>query len=281
MNTRPLTLDAAPEPLSNVRASAYGPARITGMALLVALAGFGFLVPLLWQGDIARQDYNAILSPFGGAHPLGTDHLGRDMLARLAAAVRLSLGLALVSVASAAVPGVLLGILAAWRGGLTDKCLGLLAEMFLALPGLLLVLLVVAIYPGSFLALYGAVALVLWIEYFRMTRALARTVLASQAVTASRLLGFGPLYIFRRHLWPQLAPVITTLAAFGAASAIMAIAALGFVSVGVRPPTAELGLMITELLPYFAEAPQALALPIVVIFLIVLSLLLIAGRQKP
>ncbi|SDG07699.1 ABC transporter permease [Phytopseudomonas seleniipraecipitans] len=265
--------DAAPQPRAT--------SRLIGVAILASLIAFAVCVPLFWGVDIARQDYNAILSVPAGAHPLGTDHLGRDMLARLAAAVRLSLGLALVSVATAAIPGVLLGILAAWKGGMTDKCLGLLAEMFLALPGLLLVLLIVAIHPGSFLALYGAVALVLWIEYFRMTRALSRTVLASPAVAASRLLGFGPLYIIRRHLWPELASVLMTIAAFGAASAIMAIAALGFVSVGVRPPTAELGLMITELLPYFAEAPVIIALPILVIFLIVLSLMLIAGGRKP
>lgn len=255
--------------------------RLLGLAILAALVLLAMLVPLLWGVDIARQDYNAILSGPGAAHPLGTDHLGRDMLARLAAAVRLSLGLALVSVLTAAVPGILLGILAAWKGGATDKCLGLLAELFLALPGLLLVLLIVAIFPGSFMALYGAIALVLWIEYFRMTRALSRTVLASPAVAATRLLGFGPLYVIRRHLWPELSPMIMTLAAFGAASAIMAIAALGFVSVGVRPPTAELGLMITELLPYFAEAPFIIALPILVIFSVVLSLMLIAGGRKP
>jgi len=273
MNLDIAIADAAPQPRAT--------SRLIGVAILASLIAFAVCVPLFWGVDIARQDYNAILSVPAGAHPLGTDHLGRDMLARLAAAVRLSLGLALVSVATAAIPGVLLGILAAWKGGMTDKCLGLLAEMFLALPGLLLVLLIVAIYPGSFLALYGAVALVLWIEYFRMTRALSRTVLASPAVAASRLLGFGPLYIIRRHLWPELASVLMTIAAFGAASAIMAIAALGFVSVGVRPPTAELGLMITELLPYFAEAPVIIALPILVIFLIVLSLMLIAGERKP
>lgn len=272
MNLELAIADAAPAPRHLPR--------LIGYALLALLVTLAVLVPLLWGLDIGRQDYNAILSLPSAAHPLGTDHLGRDLLARLASAVRLSLGLAVVSVLTAAVPGVLLGILAAWKGGLTDKCLGLVAEMFLALPGLLLVLLVVAILPGSFIALYGAVALVLWIEYFRMTRALSRTVLASPAVTATRLLGFGPAYIIRRHLWPELAPVILTLAAFGAASAIMAIAALGFISVGVRPPTAELGLMITELLPYFAEAPSIIALPILVIFLIVLSLMLIAGGRK-
>lgn len=252
-----------------------------GYSILALLVGFAVLVPLLWGVDIAKQDYSAILSMPASGHPLGTDHLGRDMLARLAAAIRLSLGLALISVVTAAIPGVLLGILSAWKGGLTDKCLGLVAEMFLALPGLLLVLLIVAIFPGSFIALYGAVALVLWIEYFRMTRALSRTVLASPAVAATRLLGFGPLYIIRRHLWPELASVVMIIAAFGAASSIMAIAALSFVSVGVRPPVAELGLMITELLPYFAEAPSIIATPILVIFLIILSLMLIAGGRKP
>lgn len=253
--------------------------RRLGLAILGVLLLFAVLVPLLWNLDIAKQDYTAILTGPEAAHPLGTDHLGRDMLARLAAAVRLSLGLAMGSVMTAALSGVLLGIVAAWKGGAVDKCLSLLAEMFLALPGLLLVLLIVAVFPGSFLALYGAVAMVLWIEYFRMTRTLSRTVLASQAVAATRQLGFGPLYVVRHHLWPELSHTLMTLAAFGAASAIMAIAALGFVSIGVRPPTAELGLMITELLPYFAEAPFVIALPIVVIFLVVLSLILIAGKR--
>ncbi|KTS92586.1 ABC transporter permease [Pseudomonas oryzihabitans] len=256
-------------------------ARWLGLGLLTALVAFAVLTPLLWSGDIARQDYLAILAAPSDVYPLGTDHLGRDMLARLAVAIRFSLGLAFISVCTAAIPGVLLGILAAWKGGAVDKLLGGVAELFLALPGLLLVLLIVAVFPGSFIALYSAVALVLWVEYFRMTRALSRTVLASPAVAASQLLGFGPVYIVRRHLWPQLAPVLLTIAAFGAASTIMAIAALGFVSIGVRPPTAELGLMITELLPYYAEAPFVIALPIIAIFLTVLSLMLITGGRKP
>jgi peptide/nickel transport system permease protein len=273
MNLEIAFTDVAPQPRAT--------SRLIGVGLFTIVVLFAMLVPLLWHVDIAKQDYTAILSGFVSAHPLGTDHLGRDMLARLAAAIRLSLGLALVSVITAALPGILLGILAAWKGGVVDKLLGLLAELFLALPGLLLVLLIVAIFPGSFLALYGAVSLVLWIEYFRMTRALSKTILASPAVSATRLLGFGPFYVIRRHLWPELAPVLMTLAAFGAASAIMAIAALGFVSIGVRPPTAELGLMITELLPYYAEAPLIIALPIFVIFLTILSLVLIAGGRKP
>src|SRR5690606_14627054 len=96
----------------------------------------------------------------------------------------------------------------------------------------------------------------------------------------SRLLGFGPVYIFRRHIWPELAPIFMTVGAFGAATTIMTIAALGFVSVGVRAPRPELGLMMVELLPYYREAPHALLAPVVALFLTILGLNLIAGGRR-
>ncbi|MGQ4880566.1 ABC transporter permease [Billgrantia sp. LNSP4103-1] len=250
-----------------------------GATLLALLLAFAWLVPWLSDADPARQQLTRIMQLPSLAEPLGTDHLGRSLLARLASAVRLSLGMALLSVASAALPGVILGVVAGWRGGWLDRVLGSLADACLALPGLLLVLLLVAIAPGNFWALYVGISLVLWIEYFRVVRARTRVLASSPQLEASRLLGFGPLTLFRRHLWPELAPQVLTLAAFGAASAILAMAALGFVSVGLRPPTAELGLMMIELLPYYHEAPWAMAQPIVVLFVLVLSLNLLAGRD--
>lgn len=250
-----------------------------GLGILAGIAAFAWGVPLAGGGDPNSQNLGAILAAPSWAEPLGTDHLGRSMLARLAAAVRLSLGLAGLGVVSAAVPGVLLGVAAGWLGGWVDRGLGVLADAVLALPGLLLVLLLSALAPGAFWALYVGIALVLWVEYFRVVRATTRTLAASPQIEASRLLGFGPLHILRRHLWPEIAPVVLTLAAFGAATAILAVAALGFVSVGVRPPTAELGLMMTELLPYYDEAPWILMQPVVLVFLLVLSLNLLAGDR--
>ncbi|WP_404286839.1 ABC transporter permease [Microvirga sp. RSM25] len=253
--------------------------RTIGFIILGAIVLFAFLTPLFWPVDPTRQSLRNVLGAPSWSEPLGYDHLGRSMLARLAAALRLSLGLAFLSMLTAAIPGVLLGILAAWKGGIVDRALSVLGDVFLALPGLLLVLMLTAIAPNSPWALYVGISLVLWIEYFRLTRATTRTLITSPAVQASRLLGFGPAYIVRRHLWPEIAPMTVTVGAFGAATAIMAIAALGFVSVGVRPPTPELGLMMTELLPYYEEAPHALLQPIIVVFLLVLSLNLIAGRK--
>ncbi|MGG7519009.1 ABC transporter permease [Allorhizobium undicola] len=255
--------------------------RLAGVAILAAMLVFAF-APLVASGaDPYRQTLRLALQPPGAADLFGYDHLGRSMHARLAAALRLSLGLALLSALTAMVPGTLLGILAAWRGGLTDRAFSLLAEAMLALPGLLMVLMLTAILPGEPAMLYLGISLVLWVEFFRLARALARPVLSSSAVEAARLLGFGPWHLLSRHLWPAMAPMMLTVTAYSTATAIMAIAALGFVSVGVRPPTPELGAMMIELLPYYEEAPHALLQPIAGIFLMVLSLQLIAGKERP
>ncbi|RCS21737.1 ABC transporter permease [Phyllobacterium salinisoli] len=255
--------------------------RVSGIAILMALLAFAFLPLVLGAPDPLKQTLRLTLQPPGAADWFGYDHLGRSMYARLTAALRLSLGLASLSVITAMIPGLLLGILAAWRGGLIDRVVSGLSDTFLALPGLLLVLMLTAIVPDNAAMLYIGISLVLWVEYFRITRALARPLLNAPAVQASQLLGFGPAYIIRRHLWPEIAPMLLTIGAYGAASAIMAIAALGFVSVGVRPPTPELGSMMIELLPYYEEAPHALLQPIAVIFLLVLALQLIARKDKP
>ena len=253
--------------------------RAFGFALVLAVSLFSAIGPVVIPADPAAQDLSAYLSPPSAAHPLGTDHLGRDLLARLAHAGRLSLGLAVLSVACAALPGVALGLAAAWRGGLTDRVLATAADMTMALPGLLIVLLVAGLAPGRIWPLWLGLSAALWVEYFRLTRATARVLLAAPEVEASRLLGFGPLYILRRHVVPALAPPLATLAAFGVGGAVMAIGALGFVGIGLRPPMAEWGLMLTELLPHYHEAPWALTWPALMVFATVFGLQLIASES--
>lgn len=253
--------------------------RRSGWLLLGAIAAFAALGPLL-AGDPARQDLWASLQPPTAAHPLGTDVFGRDVLARLSHAARLSLGLALLAALTAAVPGVLLGVAAAARGGSIERALVLLSDAVLSLPGLLLVLLVAALAPGRHEALYAGLALSMWVEYFRVSRAASRPVLAGDAVQASRLLGFGPGYVLRRHLLPALSPVLATLLAFSTAQAVLALAALGFIGVGLQPPTAELGLLMTEALPFYEEAPWLMAAPVALLMLLVLGMMLLHGGEE-
>lgn len=255
--------------------------RWIGAGLLAAVLGLALLAPWIFPADPLRQSLRHILAGPDAASPLGYDHLGRSLTARLAAALRLSLAIAAAAVVSSAVLGVAMGVLAAWRGGWVDRLASLVADSFLALPGLLLVLIVSAIVPVTPVAFWIGLTLVLWIEYFRLTRATVSRLLAAPGVQASRLLGFGPWHVFRRHLWPELAPMLLTLAAFGAATAVMTIAALGFVSVGIRPPAPELGQMMVEMLPYYREAPMALLVPVLATFVTLLGLNLIAGGRRP
>lgn len=251
-----------------------------GFALLLMLAAFALVGPWIAGRAPFEQDLYGILQPPSLHEPFGTDHLGRSMLARLSSASRLSLGLAVLSVITAAVPGTLLGLLAAWRGGWTARGIGAIADAVLALPGLLLVLLLSAFAPGAFWPLYVGLSLVLWVEYFRVTRASAAVVLASEHVEAARLLGFGPMYVLRHHVLPELLPLLGTLMSFGASAAVLALAAMGFIGLGAQPPSAELGLMMTELLPYAAEAPWIIACPIVVLTLATLTLVLLGGAGR-
>lgn len=254
-------------------------ARATGLALLGAVLGFGLLAPLL-TGDPMRQDLSATLLPPGApGHLLGTDHLGRSMLARLAHATRLSLGLAAATAICAAVPGLLLGLLAAWRRGWVERVLVGVADGVMALPGLLLVLIFAAFAPGRFLPLYLGLSLAFWVEYFRLTRSVAGSVFARPQAEAAQLLGLGPWHLLRHHLLPELGPMLLTLLGFSAAAAVTALSALAFVGIGLRPPTPEWGSMMTELVPYYEEAPWHVLMPGLLLAASVLGLQLAAGAR--
>lgn len=255
--------------------------RWAGVALLALLCVVATFGPALSGFDAISQNLDAVRQAPSAAHWLGTDHLGRDQLARLGVALRVSLGGAVLAVAVAAALGCGLGVLAAWRGGWAEGLCVVLADAAMALPGLLLVLLVAALAPGAYSLIYLGLALAMWVEYFRVVRAMSRSVLAGAPVEAARLLGFGPLYIVRRHLLPELLPVVGTLMCFGVSAAVLAMAALGFVGVGLQPPAAELGVMLFELMPYYEEAPWLLAAPVACLLMLLAALVLLAGDKDP
>lgn len=251
-----------------------------GALIIAGLLAFALLEWLLHGADPALQNLDNSFAAPGLDEPLGTDQFGRSMLARMGAAVRLSMMLSMICVLTSASVGVALGVLAGWRQGMTDRAISFFVNMLLALPGLVLILLFAALAPGSLLMLYIGISLVLWVEYFRVVRAVTQTVVGSSQMQASRMLGFGWFYCFRRHVWPAIVTPVLTLAAFGAATSILALAAVGFVAVGLRPPTAELGLMMVELFPYYSDAPWVLAQPLLAVFLMVFGLNLLAGRNR-
>lgn len=271
------SLSSSPFPAGGRRLSG---ARLVGAILLALLAAFALLGPALISADPAAQNFAASLAPMGGEYLLGADHYGRSLLARLAHGARLSFGMAALTALAAALPGAAFGLLAAWRGGWTERLLDVLSMVVLALPGLLLVLLLLAFAPGNFGPLFLGLALTLWVEFYRVVRASAAVLLRRPHIEAARLLGFSPAYILRKYVWPALRPTIATLGAFAMATAIIAVSTLSAISVGLRPPTPELGSMMIELLPYYDEAPLHVLSPAILIFLMVLALLLLAQEDQ-
>ncbi len=248
-------------------------ARLAALAVLAVLVAFAVLGPL-FLGDPAAQELDRYLEPPNAGEPLGRDDYGRSVLARLAHATRLSLLLGAGCVATALVLGTTAGIVAAWRGGWVDAVLRAVSETFVALPALLVVLMVAALSEdGSLWTLYLGLALAQWVEYFRVVRSRAGLVLGSPAVEAASLLRLGPLHVVRRHLWPALRPLLATLASLGMVTSILAMSTLGFVKVGLQPPRAELGLMVTESFPFYDVAPWMAIAPVAVLFLLTVGFL--------
>ncbi|KQU52424.1 hypothetical protein ASG72_05635 [Bosea sp. Leaf344] len=244
------------------------------MAPLALLAGVTMLVilaPLLARQDPTAQDLLLALEPPSLAHPLGTDHLGRDVAARLAHGGLRSLGLALSCVAIATGTGLALGLLATQAGRWGDMLIMRLADLMLAFPGILLALLIAGFLGGGILPMLIGIKLTLWPQFARLARAIALRELAQPHVEAARLAGFPASTILRRHVLPAVLRQTMTLATLGLGAAIMSISALGFLGLGLQPPTPEWGAMISETLPYIAEAPVQMAAPCLAIFLTVLA----------
>ncbi|MDP3411446.1 ABC transporter permease [Bosea sp. (in: a-proteobacteria)] len=254
----------------------HPPARIRRplVAPLLLLGGLAALVvigPLVIPHDPAAQDLVRTLEGPSAQHWLGTDHLGRDIAARLVHGGVRSLGIAVSCVGFATGVGVALGLVAAYAGRVADIAIMRLADLMLAFPGLLLALLISGFLGGGVLPMLIGIKLALWPQFARMARAIAIGELAQPHVEAARLAGFPALTILRRHVLPPVLRQTVTLATLGLGAAIMSISSLGFLGLGLQPPTPEWGAMISELLPYLAEAPVQMAAPCLAIFLAVLG----------
>ncbi len=244
---------------------------VVPLLLLGGLAALVVIGPLVIPHDPAVQDLVRTLEGPSAQHWLGTDHLGRDIAARLVHGGVRSLGIAVACVGFATGVGVALGLVAAYAGRVADIAIMRLADLMLAFPGILLALLISGFLGGGVLPMLIGIKLALWPQFARMARAIAIGELAQPHVEAARLAGFPALTILRRHVLPPVLRQTVTLATLGLGAAIMSISSLGFLGLGLQPPTPEWGAMISELLPYLAEAPVQMAAPCLAIFLAVLG----------
>ncbi len=204
--------------------------------------------------------------------PLGTDDIGRDVLSRLLHGARLSLLIGAVAVLLSALPGVALGLLAAFHPKVLGPAILRLMDIMLALPSLLLAIAVVAVLgPGLFNTMI-AIAIVAVPGYTRLVRASAMAELQKDYVIASRLAGAGTLRLMFHTVLPNcMAPVIVT-ATLGFSDAILTAAALGFLGLGAQPPTPEWGTMLASARDYIERANWVVTLPGLAILSTVLAI---------
>lgn len=214
--------------------------------ILIAVAAFALLGPTLVKFDPNAPSLANMQQPPGSEHLLGTDMLGRDVLARLASAARVSLTVAVVAVIINIVIGSLLGGIAGYFRGAADYILSRIADTFLSFPVLPLVIVMVALFGPSLINVILALAVVGWPEVFRLVRGETLVVREREFIQAAVAIGTKDARIVIRHVLPNVIAPVIVAATFGVAQAILTEAGLSFLGLGLRPPNASLGNMLLD-----------------------------------
>ena len=236
---------------------------IVGMWIIIVFIAVGSVeeIAALAGTYVAPYDPNATdyaLSPQGLgsppslAHPFGTDYLGRDVFSRVLVATRISMLVGVIAVAIALSIGLILGPISGYYGGWVDSVIMRTADVFFAFPFILFVLLLLTVLPPGFGSVFIAIGILGWATYARLNRGSVLSVKAMEYVEAARAQGASDWRIIFRHVLPNtMAPVYVAIA-MGIGGAITTEAALAFLGLGIQPPNASWGKMISDNLTYLA-----------------------------
>lgn len=247
----------------------------TGLALLLVIVAAAVLAPLIHPGDPLRMVARPLIWPFqDAAHPLGTDALGRDLLAGILYGARVSLLVGLCASAVGTLIGLLVGSLAGYFGGVVDTVLSRIVEIFQTLPHLLLLITVVAFIKPSVMVISIAIGVVTWPTIARLVRAEFRSIREKEYVMAARSQGVGDLRIILLEILPNALPPVIVTASVMVASAILTEAALAFLGLGDQN-VVSWGSMIGDGREYLRTSWFLTAVPGVFIIVTVLAINLI------
>jgi len=261
-------------------ASAFSrPAMRLATICLLIIAMLGLSAAML-GADSHAIDLDALLAPSSLVHPLGSDALGRDVLARLGEGLRLSLSVGVAVVSLGAAIGISIGLISAWLGGWLDAMLMRLTDIVLAFPGILLAIALAAMLGPGIDNLIMALVAVGWVGFARLSRAQVLSLKQAPYVQAALGCGSSFVYIGWRHLLPNIAAPLLVEASFGLAAVIIGEAGLSFLGIGVQPPDASLGTMIREGTRSMLVAPMLVVWPGMTLFLLVMAVNLIGDTLR-
>jgi len=248
------------------------------VALLMLLAAI--MAPWLAPYDPNEQDILLRMAGPSEAHWLGNDTYGRDILSRIIWGGRISLFIGVASIGLAMIIGGLLGILAGYVGGRTDRLIMSLMDMMLSFPSLVMGLLVVAVLGPTTMNLIIAIAFTAIAPFARIARAPTLAVKQRDFIEAGRALGYSDLRIMVVHVLPNILDEILVLASLWLATAIRTEASLSFIGLGVRPPTATWGGMIRDGFENMLDAPGLVIYPSIAILIIMIALNLLGDGLR-
>jgi peptide/nickel transport system permease protein len=223
------------------------------VTLMAGLVLFGLIVacalcaPLLTSQDPIKQNLPAaFLAPGSTGHLLGTDALGRDVLARVLYGARVDLRVGVVAVASPFIIGSLIGLIAGWFGGWVDAIIGRVVDMVIAFPFLVLVIALVFAMGSGTRSIYTAITLVGWVAYCRIVRGQVLVAKEQEYAMAAKASGLPTWRILLRHLLPNVILQAIIFSMSDIVLTLLAIVTLGYLGLGVPPPTPDWGTMIQE-----------------------------------
>ena len=229
------------------------PLAMAGLLVILLLIVLSLLAPVLAPYDPGVQDLGNRLARPSAAHWLGTDELGRDVYSRLLYGGRITLGMVVAVVVLVAPLGLAVGCVAGYAGGIWDRLLMRVTDIFLAFPRLILALaFVAALRPGVSSAV-AAIALTAWPPYARLARAETLGLRGTDFIAAVRLCGATPGRIVLRHIAPLCLPSLIVRVTLDMSSIILTAAGLGFLGMGAQPPSPEWGAMIATARRFILE----------------------------
>lgn len=250
---------------------------VVGLIIICIICFVAVFADWVAPHSFSTQNRDALLLPpawlEGGnwSYILGTDDVGRDILSRLIFGARLSLSIGLVAVSASLAIGIFLGLVAGYSKGMVDVIIMRMVDIMLAMPSLLLAIAIVAILGPSIFNAALAISIVSLPHYIRLTRAATLTEMSKDYVTSSKVIGAGPLRLMFICVLPNcLAPLIVQ-ATLGFSTAILDMAALGFLGLGAQPPTPEWGSMLASALQFIQRAWWVVTFPGLMILITVLA----------
>jgi peptide/nickel transport system permease protein len=246
-------------------------AAVLGMVMVLVVVATALAAPLLAPHDPIKQEARERLAPPGDLHPLGQDDYGRDILSRVIYAARVSLLVGLLSVLLGGTLGTLMGLVAAYRGGMVETVIMRVVDTMLAFPDLITGLLVLAVLGAGLDKMIIAIGLVIAPSFARLAHAPTLALREKDFVNAARCIGVGDLRMLRLHILPNILGELLVMGSLWTASAIRIEANLSFIGLGVAPPTPTWGQMIRDGTMHLTTTPTFSVFPGIAVLFTVLA----------